>query len=244
MRLSLACSTLLAAALWTGAVGGVVAGDLTDFNAAIETASSHNRAAIGYLRTGNADGAALELDRLRDAWRKLTARFAGHPPDAFDGNPLYPKLFTAIDARLVGADMMLSSGRPKIARQSLIAIREDLHKLRQASGVTVLADCIGDSNKAAAALLAYDKRDIDWSKPETRYAITGKAAIYGHELARCDAMASEAVRRSPQFRRLIDGAQKSLARIPKALATRNAALLRRVLTELREIDGLLSVRYG
>lgn len=241
-------SAFLAAALCAGMAGvataSEMAGGLADFNAAVETVSSNNRVAIGYLRTGNTDLASIEIDRLRDAWRKLAARFAGHPPDAFAGNPLYPKLFTAVDARLVGADMMLNSGRPQVARQSLIAIREDLHKLRQVSGIVVLADCVGDASKAAAALMVYNKRDLDWSKPETRYAIAGKAAVYAHELARCDAMASEAVRKDPEFRRLIDGAQTSLARIPEAIATRDVGLLRRVLIELRSIDNLLSFRYG
>jgi hypothetical protein len=237
-------SVFLAAALWAGLAGAAPAGDLADFNAAVEAVSSHNRVAIGYLRTGNTDLASLEIDRLRDAWHKLTARFAGHPPDAFAGNPLYPKLFTAVDARLVGADMMLNSGRAPAARQSLEGIRADLHKLRQQSSIVVLADCIGDASDAAAALLVYNKRDLDWSKPETRYAIAGKAAIYGHELARCDAMASDTIRKDPEFRRLIDGAQASLARIPEAIATRDAGLLHRVIIELRAIDNLLSFRYG
>lgn len=246
-------SAFLAAALWAGLAGGAMshaftsqalAGDLADFNAAVEAASSHNRVAIGYLRTGNTDLASLEIDRLRDAWRKLSARFAGRAPDAFADNPLYPKLFTAVDARLVGADMMLNSGRPKNAQQSLIAIRDDLHKLRQASGVVVLADCIGDTNKAFAALVVYNKRDLDWRKPETRYAIAGTAAVYGHELARCDAMASETVRQNPEFRRLIDGAQQSLTLVPQAIAERSTGLLHRILIELRSIDNLLSFRYG
>ena len=93
--------------------------------------------------------------------------------------------------------MMLNSGRAQAARQSLEAVRADLHKLRQQSGIVVLADCIGDARDAAAALMAYNKRDLDWSKPATRYAIAGKAAVYGHVLARCDAMASEAVRKDP-----------------------------------------------
>ena len=250
MRLSIARPArsarfaLLAAALWAGLAGAALAGDLADFNAAVEAASNHNRGAIGYLRTGNTDLASLEIDRLRDAWRKLTARFAGHRPDAFDGNPLYPTLFTAVDARLVGADMMLNSGRAQAARQSLEAIRADLHKLRQASGIVVLADCIGDSSDAAAALMVYNKRGLDWSKADTRYAIAGKAAIYGHVLARCDAMASEAVRKDAEFRRLIDGAQASLSLIPQAIAERDSNLLHRVLIELRAIDNLLSFRYG
>jgi len=138
MRLSVTIFLALSL-LGTAGLSHAKAGDLAAFNAAAEAASSHNRVVIGYLRTGNTDLASLELDCLRDAWHKLTARFAGHRPDAFDGNPLYPKLFTTVDARLIGADIMLSSDRPNIARQSLIAIRKDLQKLRQKSGIVVLA---------------------------------------------------------------------------------------------------------
>jgi hypothetical protein len=245
MRLSVTilCALALPVALMAGAAPAR-AGDLADFNAAVEAASSHNRVAIGYLRTGNTDLASLEVDRLRAAWHKLTARFAGHRPDAFDGNPLYPKLFTTVDARLVGADMMLTSGRAKLARQSLIAIRDDLHALRQKSGIVVLADCIADAAKAGAAFMAYDKPGLDLGKPATSYAVAGKAAVYGHELARCDRIASEAVRKDPEFRRLIDGAQHSLTFVPQAIRERDSNLYHRVVGELRAIDRLLSFRFG
>jgi hypothetical protein len=47
---------LSALSLWASAALG---GDLTDFNAAVESAAAHNRVAIGYLRTGNTDLASL-----------------------------------------------------------------------------------------------------------------------------------------------------------------------------------------
>jgi hypothetical protein len=240
------CVTIFFALTLLGGAGlaQAKAGDLADFNAAVEAASSHNRAAIGHLRTGNSDLASIQIDRLRDAWHTLTARFAGHRPDAFDGNPLYSKLFTVVDAQLVGTDIMLNSGRPKLAQASLIAIRQDLHALRQKSGIVVLADCIGDASQAGATLTAYDKRDLDVAKPATRYAIAGKAAIYGDELTRCNAMASATVRKDAEFRRLVDGAQKGVARIPEAIATRNKGLLHRLLIELRAINNLLSFRFG
>ena len=112
--------------LWSGPVR---AGKLADFNAAVEAASVHNRAALGYLRTGNAALASSELGRLRACWRVLTERYAGKPPDAFAGNPLYGPLFTVVNARLVAADMMLDSGRAEAAVQSLAAIRDDLYAL-------------------------------------------------------------------------------------------------------------------
>ena len=105
-RAAILCLVLIAAA------GTAVADDVADFNAAVERASAHNRVALGYLRTGNIDLAAIEFDRLRAAWGKVSEGFAGKRPKIFDGNPLYVTVMTDIAAQLVAADMMLNSGRP------------------------------------------------------------------------------------------------------------------------------------
>jgi hypothetical protein len=219
-------------------------GDLADFNAAVELTSGHNRVAIGYLRTGNTDLASIELDRMRDAWKKLTDRFAGKRPDAFDGNPLYGTMLTDISTRLVTADMMLKSGRADAASQSLNGIRDDLYELRKSSGIVVLADCVRDANRVADALMQFNKNDLDWSKSATRFGIANKASIYGYVLDRCDGIASATVHNSPEFRRLVDGARAGLELIPKAIATRDSNLLHRILIELRSFDNLLAFRFG
>jgi len=234
---------LLAAMLAVAPMAGR-AGELADFNAAVEAAAAHNRVAIGYLRAGNLDLAAVELERLRAAWAKVSDRFAGRRPDAFAGNALYVTVFTDIATRLVTADLMLDSGRADAAREALAAIREDLYNLRRSAGILVLADCVRDANRAMDALMAYDTPAIDWTRAETRFDIVGKAAVYGHVLERCDAMADGPTRENPEFRRLIDGAKASLALIPQAIAARDAARLHRILIELRSFDNLLAFRYG
>jgi len=231
-------------------IGALLAGslaradDLTDFNAAVETVSAHNRVAIGYLRTGNVDLASLEIDRLRDAWGRFTERFSGKRPDVFADNTLYGKLFTSVSARLVGADIMLKTGRLDAARSALDAVRGDLYDLRKQSGVVVLADCVRDANRMMDALMTYDDRTLDWGSSEIRSGVATKASSYGILLDRCNGIASEAVRAAPEFRRLVDGAKESLMLIPKAIDTRDTDLLHRVLIELRSFDNLLAFRYG
>jgi hypothetical protein len=243
MLVSLARSAILAFAVLAG-TGLALAGDLTDFNAAVERVSAHNRVAIGYLRTGNIDLASLELDRLREAWGQLASRFTARRPDAFDGNPLYGTTLVNISARLVGADLVLKSGRAEAAAQSLNAMRSDLYELRKSSGIVVLADCVRDANGILDGLMLYDDRTLDWSKSETRFGIDNKASIYGYVLDRCDGIAGDAVRKTPEFRRLVDGAKAGLALIPKAIATRDSDLLHRILIELRSFDNLLAFRFG
>jgi hypothetical protein len=225
-------------------IGTARADELTDFNAAVEAAAVHTRVAIGYLRTGNVDLASLEIDRLRAAWAKLSQRFSGKRPAAFNGNVLYAKTLVGINARLVGADLLLKSGHLDGARQSLEAVRGDLYALRKSAHVVVLADCILDSNKAAAAFMVYDKPDLDWSKPGTGPAVAEKGATYAKVLTRCNATASEAIRKSPEFRRLIDEAQTELAKVPEAVANHDTTKLHRIYGSLRAINNLLAFRYG
>jgi hypothetical protein len=52
------------------------------------------------------------------------------------------------------------------------------------------------------------------------------------------------VRLNPEFRRLVDGALASLARVPEAVAANDADLLHRLVIELQSFDRLLSFRFG
>ncbi len=217
------------------------ADELADFNAAVEAAEAHSRVAIGYLRTGNGDLASLEIERLRAAWARVPA--VKRPP-LFDGNARYTTTLTGISARLVGADMMLNSGRLDAARQALEAMRGELYALRKSAGIVVLADCIYDANKAAAAFMAYDTPELDLSKAGVAPAVAAQAKAYTDVLTRCDAVAGETVRREPEFRRLIDDAMSELAKVSQAIENRDTGQFRRIVSSLRAIDNLLAFRFG
>ncbi len=217
--------------------------ELVNFNAAVERAASHNRVADGYLRTGNADLASLEIDRLREAWAALTERFGGKRPEAFKDSQLYTTTLLKISTSLVAADMMLQSGRADAARAALEGIRADLYKLRQSAGIVVLADCVHDANAIADKLMVYH-RAIDWDNAEQRKSLADGTAAYVKTMDRCDGIASPEIRSNPEFRRLVDGARSGLGFIPKAIETRDTNLLQRVLSELRSFDNLLAFRYG
>jgi len=210
------------------------ADDLEDFNRAVEAAMSHHRIAAGYLRSGNIQLAAPEIDGLREAWAKVTT-LAG--PAAFRDQERYTGTILQVAAQLVGISLVLNLGRPDVARESLDNIRRMLSDLRRQNGVTVLADCVLDANVAMDALFATD-RQPDWDSA----AAGGES--YAATLRRCDGMAPRGIHDHPEFRRLIDGALASLAQFPKAIETRNPDLLHRLMIELRSFDNLLAFRYG
>jgi hypothetical protein len=210
------------------------ASDLDDFNAAVEAAMSHHRVAAGYLRTGNIDLAALEIDSLREAWAKVSTL---PRPAAFPNQERYTAIMLETAAALIGTTLVLNMGRPDVAAESLDKIRKALSDLRRENKVTVLADCVLDANVSMDALFALDGK-ADWE------SLSAGAESYRGTLRRCDGMAGERVRRDGEFRRLIDGALASLAQIPKAIETKDADLTHRLLIELRSFDNLLAFRFG
>src|SRR5581483_4017055 len=177
---------------------------LADFNLAVETAMSHHRVATGYLRTGNVDLAALEVEKLRDAWGKVST--LPRPP-AFRDGARYQATMLEIAATLMGTTLVLNSGKVELAVEQLDMVRRQLSELRRANKVTVLADCVLDANVAMDALFALDGGK-DWE------SITAGAESYGTTLRRCDDVAGPAIRDQAEFRRLIDVARESLAQIP------------------------------
>jgi hypothetical protein len=221
--------------------GGAWADDVADFNAAVDAASAHNRVAIEYLRNGNTDLASLEVDRLREAWAKVGA---GRRPAVFAGDPLYTVVMTDIATRVVTADLLINVGRPENARDALLGVRKDLYDLRKSAHIVVLADCVRDANEVMNALMTYDARPQDFGKPEFDKGLAQETKAYGDILQRCEGIASDATRRDPEFRRLVDGAAASLAKIPAAIADKDADLLHRLLSELRSFDNLLAFRFG
>lgn len=239
MRISVAVAAFLA---W--AAGPAFAGTLADFHAAVEGAAAHNRVAIGYLRTGNSELAALEIDRMREAWSTVGERVGKRPPEFDKVSQRYTTTMLDVSTRLVAASIMINSGRNDAARQSLEAIRDELSDLRKAAGVPVLADCVRDANAAMDGLMIYNDAKLDWKRPGLIPDLAGRASRYRAELVRCDAMAGEPIRSNPEFRRLVDGAQASLTLMTKAIETRDGDLLHRLLIELRSFDNLLAFRYG
>jgi hypothetical protein len=210
------------------------AGDLDDFNTAVEAAMSHQRVAAGYLRTGNIDLAALEIEGMREAWAKVSTL---PRPAAFQNQARYTEILLGTAAELIGTTLVLNMGRADVAADSLDKIRKSLSALRRDNNVTVLADCVLDANVSMDALFALDGK-ADWE------SLSAGAESYRGTLQRCDGMASARIRRDGEFRRLIDGALASLAQVPKAVETKDADLTHRLLIELRSFDNLLAFRFG
>lgn len=192
-----------------------------DLVAAREDVLADRRLAAGYLRTGNVDLAALALERLAKA-------LAG---DATAGQA--SAALAAIDA-----------GDPARAGVLVETMATALAAVRHAAGVRVFADCIRAASATYGTLDVYRNHPPNLGSPAVRTAIATAAQSTDAALARCDGEAVAPVKQDPDFRRLIDGARASLARLPAAADAGDADLVHRYLIELRAFEQLLLFRFG
>lgn len=172
------------------------------------------RTAADLIRTENVDLAALAIERLN--------ALAGADP-------------VAIPARQ--ALRALDAGDLAQAAALVTDIADELAERRRAAGRPLFADCIRDASRAFAAL---DAQRNAPPGPATR----DTASMAEKALRRCNAEAAPAVAADPDFRRPVDGALASLARIPGAVAAGDGELLHRLLIELKAFDRLLVLRFG
>jgi len=222
----------------------VRANDLSDFNASVAAAYAPYRGAVSYLRTGNAGLAALELESAAENWRKLEARFAKTPPDAFADDPAWRMTLKDVGERLDQGLAATDTGDLEAAKQLLSPIRGQLGGLRRRNGVAVFSDRVDEMTDAMDRLWRFRHQPPDFAEPAELQELRSGAAVLGYLFRRCGQEAPAEVRENPSFQRLSEGAALAVERLWRAIEGRDERLLINTLRELRSFERMMFLRFG
>jgi hypothetical protein len=196
--------------------------------------SAHRRVAIGYLRTGNADLGAIEVEKLIERWKADVASLGQVEPTlraALDGTS------SQVSAGLDFADQ----GDLEAARAALEQAGVPLRVWREANGIRLFSDCINEVSTI------YEKLDAHrgaQNLAEEQKSIAAAAAETEAALVRCEREADPGVQNDPDFRRLLNGFRNSLRQVSDALRQNDAAYFHRLIIEQRSFERLLVFRFG
>jgi hypothetical protein len=218
-------------------LGQAVAAELTPVQRTLlDGFAAHRRVAIGYLRTGNAELGAIEIEKLRDRWARDT-RALGSP------NASLSAVMTAADKDVRESLALADKGDVDAARVALERAGAPLQAWRKANGIRLFSDCINEASSVYEKLDAY--RGVqNLAYAILKGAITKAMADTEAALSRCDREADPAIRNDADFRRLIDGFLGSLKQVPDALRQNDAGYLHRLIIEQRSFERLLAFRFG
>ncbi len=228
----------------TGPAGAARASDLADFNSAAAAAYGHYRAAVSYLRTGNAALAAIELEAAAGKWQGVSARFADSPPDAFADDPAWAATLKGIGQRLREALAATDAGDLEAASGALAPVRGELGALRRRNNVVVFSDRVDALTAAMDRLWRYRREPPDLDSSAALRELRSDTAVFEYLLVICREAAPAALRGDPDFVRFLDSAAEGVERLWQAIETKDQTLLINTLRELRSFERLFFLRFG
>jgi hypothetical protein len=128
-RLCLRVGAILIALVAQWLVLPARADELADFQAAIAQASAQYRVAMTTLETRGREETAAAVQRFRESWQVVSDRRGSNRPAAFTDAEQYAAMFVLVDARIVGALIVIDIGSRDAARDALAPIAETLSQL-------------------------------------------------------------------------------------------------------------------
>jgi hypothetical protein len=105
------------------------ADDQAELHAAVEVATARYEAAIKALEAGGRADTAGEMRRFRESWQALILKFGSQPTPPGSEAEDRAGLFMQVDARIVGAMLVIDVGSRDAAREALAPIGETLAEL-------------------------------------------------------------------------------------------------------------------
>ncbi len=232
---------LLALAIVACLIGPACANELApELRILLDGFAAHRRLAIGYLRTGNTELGAVEIERLRDRWAR--DRRALPAPTTSDRTLI--AAFAASEAAINDGLAAADKGETESARSLLEGAASPLTAWRKANNIRLFSDCIAEASVRYEALDGYRLRPPNLTDPASAAAVVAAAASTAAAIGQCNAEAPAAIRDEPEFRRLIDGMLNSLRQVHDAVRQRDENYLQRLLSEQRSFDRLLAFRFG
>jgi hypothetical protein len=103
--------------------------ELAEFHAAVELAAAEHRVAMDTLETSGQQETAAAVQRLRQVWQEINARFVKYPPGPFANDEQFPTMFMLVDTQLVGVLLVIDMGNRDAARNGLAPVGATLAQL-------------------------------------------------------------------------------------------------------------------
>ena len=214
------------------------------FQAVYDDTYAHYREAVFHARTGNTPVAALALDDFVVKWSALVGQFGDNPPAEYAGDGAWKDTLQVILTSAEEGLDALDADDPETAREKINPIRAMLGDLRRRNNIVSWSDNVDALSAAMEVLARYRKEVRDLEDSEAVAMVREQGAVVEAMFEKCRVEAVPEIAADPEFKRLVDGAAESMAKLWEALETKDSRLLRIGIGELRSYERILFLRFG
>lgn len=222
------------------ATGPALAGPIAEFDAELAAAYADYRAAL--FQTNRKDKAATlaALGSFRARWDALKSRWADRAPPHFSEDGRWPVTLDAIGAVAATAAGQAEAGELPKAHDTLEQIREQVADLHRRNGVVRFSDRMNAYHEMMERALGH----ADPTTAEGRRVVGEHAAVLAYLTDMLARGAPEAYRANPEFQTLLIGLGASVEALRGAVASDDAAAVRRALDGLKPPYSKFFLKFG
>lgn len=155
----------------------VLAGPVTDFEAAYNTAYASYRTALFATNTGDAARSAAVLGQLDSNWAGLMAQYRTSPPPQYQDDPMWDQTMAEVTAILGTATAEVAAGDLPAAHDTLEGVRDALGALHARNNVETFSDRMNAYHAEMEVVLAIDLTNLDAT---TRQGLLEHSAVLAY----------------------------------------------------------------
>ncbi|MGY9006834.1 MAG: hypothetical protein ACKVJQ_12235 [Alphaproteobacteria bacterium] len=214
----------------------------SSFVGAVEAAYPHYRMAWFYTRMRSGDVALLELDRFREQWTAINARFKNAPPARFASDPRWRETLDRVTAALSSASALGDKGKLRSAYKALSPIRRELSQLRTRNGITTFTDLV-EAGAADVAELSRLRRNMvvdDALIQKMKVSVDRFRGV----INRVRENAPKRYAKDEGFQAAIAGNLGAIGLLERGLKRRHKRAIHGSISSIRSDYNLLFIRYG
>jgi hypothetical protein len=170
--------------------------------------------------------------------------YADSPPADYAGDTNWKKTLQEVLARAETGLDALDADDPEAAKDAINPIRDILGDLRRRNNIVTYSDHVNALGAAMDVLARYRREVKDLGDATAVAMVREQAAIVEALFEKCRDQAAREVATDPEFKRLVDGAAESMAKLMESLETGDILLYRIGIGEMRSYERIMFLRFG
>lgn len=233
---------ILATALFLSiGVAPALAGAVSEFETAYNTAYASYRTALFATNSGDATKSSGALKQLDGNWTALAVQYLASPPPQFEDDLLWGKTINEVTSLLNQAKAQATAGDLPTAHATLEGIREEPGFLHARNDVETLSDRMNAYHAEMEMILGMDMTNLD---AVVKQSLLEHSAVLAYLAADVLSAPPAELIKNPEFETLAKGLQTSVDQFVAAARVGDDAALLSAVGALKIPYSKLFLKFG
>lgn len=212
------------------------------FTDAMQQAYVPYRVALFKTGNGTPEEALNSVQQAQQMWKKISEQFGSKAPAPYDRDTAFTATLETVTQSYSEAIEQVKDKKLTIAHQTLEKVRGTLAELRHRNQVIVYSDHMNAYHAVMEQLIEHSKKTLAESDGIQKLTLKAGALIYLNE--KLGSEAPTEFRNNPEFIKLLDAQNASIATLQKALFKKDAPAIQNAISKLKMPYSKLFVKFG